>query len=279
MRVPEQLRETWRQDGQWLAELPQVVSDLAQRWNLVLEDPYDVALSLVVPAGDFVLKVNAPSHVEAVHEADALAHWAGSGAVRLVEHDSARGALLIERCRPGTRLWDAGEDELAVTAALLPRLWREPSETHPFELLVDEARSWAADVNDRYERAGAPFERTLLDYAADVFNSADRTARALVNQDLHGGNILRAKRETWLVIDPKPIVGEREANGVAPLRNAAFRGGPARVRDWLNALTDLGLDRERTRGWAVAHALAWGRSADDGWSPEHIAAARAILNA
>jgi streptomycin 6-kinase len=40
-----------------------------------------------------------------------------------------------------------------------------------------------------------------------------------------------------------------------------------RIRRRLDALSaDLGLDRERIRRWAVAHALAWGL-ADDEWFP------------
>jgi streptomycin 6-kinase len=96
---------------------------------------------------------------------------------------------------------------------------------------------------------------------------------------LHGGNVLRTAREPWLVVDPKPLVGEREANGVALLRNAAFSGGVALVRDWLKMLTELGLDRERLRGWGVAHALAWGWSDDGGWSPRQVDAARSIFGA
>ena len=47
--------------------------------------------SLVVPAGDVVLKLNAPSHLEADHEADALAHWGGRGAVRLLAREISLG--------------------------------------------------------------------------------------------------------------------------------------------------------------------------------------------
>ena len=79
----------------------------------------------------------------------------------------------------------------------------------------------------------------------------DRTARHLVNQDLHGGNVLRAEREPWLVIDPKPLVGEREIDGVGLLRNARD------PRRWLDALAELGYERERLWQWGFAHALAW----------------------
>src|SRR5207302_6189029 len=41
---------------------------------------------------------------ESEHEANALAAWGGNGAVRLIDYDAERRALLIERCEPGTPL-------------------------------------------------------------------------------------------------------------------------------------------------------------------------------
>ena len=196
----------------------------------------------------------------------------------VVARDDERRALLIERCRPGTRLWDAGVDQAAVAAGLLPRLSIEPAEPHPFRLLADEGERWAEAVPRRYELGGRPFERRLLSLAVDVFRSADRGAAFLVNQDLHGGNVLRAEREPWLVIDPKPLVGERELDGVGLLRNAVD-GGAQAMRRWLDVLAGLGLDEERLRGWGVAHALAWGWDDRDGWSGHAVEAARAIAAA
>ena len=100
-------------------------------------------------------------------------------------------------------------------------------------------------------------------------------AAYLANQDLHGANLLQAEREPWLVIDPKPLVGEPELDAVG-LRCAVWRGQS--LIHWLDVLTALGLDRERMRGWGVAHALAW-------WTRtrplvgRELAAARAILAA
>ncbi len=278
MQVPQALREEWAREAAWLAELPRLADECAERWGLELEAPVDTPHSLVVPAGDVVLKLNAPGHFEADHEAEALGRWAGRGAVLVVARDDERRALLIERCRPGTRLWDAGVDQRAVAAELLPRLWIEPAEPHPFRLLADEGERWAEAVPRRYELGGRPFEPRLLSLAVDVFRSADRSAAFLVNQDLHGGNVLRAEREPWLVIDPKPLVGERELDGVGLLRNAVD-GGAQAMRRWLDVLAGLGLDEERLRGWGVAHALAWGWDERDGWSRRAVEAARTIAAA
>ncbi len=280
MRVPQALAEEWQHEPEWLAGLPRVAAECAEMWDLRLEAPIDTPNSLVIPTGEAVLKLNAPSHFEADHEAEALARWGGAGAVRLLASDEARRALLCERCRPGTRLRDATVAETTVVGELLPRLVLEPESPHPFRRLADEARRWAEEVPRRYQLGGMPFERSLLDLALDTFRSADSRASYLVNQDLHAGNILHAEREPWLVIDPKPLVGERELDGVGLLRNAVGEAEPrASARRWLDTLADLGMDRSRLRDWAVAHALAWGWDVRSGWSHWSIEVARAIESA
>lgn len=282
MRIPQALREQWYGEPDWLAELPRLADDCAGLWNLVLEEPFETPHSLVVPAGEVVLKLNAPSHVEAEQEADALATWGGRGAVRLVARDDDRRALLIERCEPGVRLWDAADDALAVVGGLLPRLSIEVTGSHAFGLLADESARWAEEVRDRYELAGRPFEQSLLERALEVFHTVDGSASFLVNQDLHGGNILCARREPWLVVDPKPLVGERELDGVGLLRNAdrdPSHSPAASVRRWLDVFGELGFDRDRARGWGVAHAIAWGWDERDGWLPDMIETARVIATA
>jgi streptomycin 6-kinase len=276
VRLPPALVATWRDEGAWLEVLPALASACAETWGLALEEPVDTPRALVVPAGDAVLKLNAPSHSDADHEADALDTWDGHGAVRLLARDDARRALVVERCRPGTILATLHPEAPTLVAGLLARLPRTAGAAAPFRLLADEADRWRTVVPCRWEAAGRPFEQALLDRAVAVFASVDRSARALVNQDLHGWNVLAARREPWLVIDPKPLLGELELDGVGLLRNAAFAGGTTEVRRWLDALVGLGLDRDRLCGWGLAHALAWGTDDEGRWSEASVDAARAI---
>lgn len=213
-----------------------------------------------------VLKLNFPEP-ESEHEATALDHWDGYGAVRLLAHDPERRALLIERCEPGTRLWELGDEDEAnrIAAKVLRRLWRPPSSGHPFRLLADEAAQWAEKLSSDWRRLGCPFERDLIDEAiAACCELGPGVGEAVVlHQDLHGGNVLRSADRGWLAIDPKPLVGQREFDAAPLLRDRRWElrepSARRRVRRRLDLLVqELGLERERMRRWGIAHALAWG---------------------
>jgi streptomycin 6-kinase len=100
----------------------------------------------------------------------------------------------------------------------------------------------------------------------------------LVHQDLHADNVLAAEREPWLAIDPKPLVGEREF-GLAPIIRSFELGHDEReVVGRLDRLTgELGLDRERARGWAIGQTIAW--SFDREFHASHLETARWLLQA
>jgi streptomycin 6-kinase len=225
-----------------------------------------------------VLKVQDP-HRESEHEAEALELWEGEGAVRLLAHDPEEHALLLERCVPGTPLSAAGaEPALDVFVELLPRLWKPAGA--PFRPLAEEAEWWLESLPSNWERFGRPFERRLLDAGIEALRDLGTTQgeQVLLHQDLHGDNVLAAEREPWLAIDPKPLAGEREL-GLAPIIRS-FELGHSR-RDALRRLdmlsSELGLDRERARGWAVGQTLAW--AFDSSYHPTHVETARWLVEA
>lgn len=291
MRIPAGL-EWWRGESGgagWLDGLPRLVERCAERWSLRLGEPFEPAsVSLVVPAvlpdgTGAVLKLNFPEP-ESEREADALELWRGGGAVRLLDHDAELRALLLERCQPGTPLWhvEAGDEANRIAAGVLRRLWRTPPAGHSFRLLADEAARWAEELPRHWEQLGRPFERRLLDEAVGALIALGpaQGEPVVCHQDFHGGNVLRARREAWLAIDPKPLVGEREFDAASLLRDRRWellRPGAARaVRRRLDLLaSELGLDRERMRRWGIAHALAWGVS-DVKLEPDLIECARLL---
>jgi streptomycin 6-kinase len=273
-------RLTWveelPQGRAWLADLPRLLEECAEQWSLRLEGPIgDGFASLVVGAGDAVLKLQFP-HRESEHEAEALRVWDGDGAVRLLAHDPERHALLIERARPGTHLTAAGQEAaLDVFVELLPRLWKPAGA--PFRPLAEEAAWWIDYLPRNWEHVGRPFERSLLDTVIETLRelSATQGEQVLLNQDLHADNVLSAEREPWLVIDPKPLAGEREF-AVAPLVRGWELGHSkaATLRRFDRLTSELGLDRARAAGWAAGQAIAWGID-----QPSHVEVARWLLEA
>ncbi len=218
---------------------------------------------MAVPAGAVFLKLNFPDE-ESEHEAEALDRWNGVGAARLLARDDERRALLIERLRPGKQLWELpDEDATRIAAGVLEQLWIPSAE--PFRRLEDLAADWVEELPRRQ------LDRKVVDRAVSFIRDAGPTQResVLLHQDLHGGNVLESSRG-WLAIDAKPLVGEREFDVASLIRDRRPTTNAVMERR-LDYLVDrLDLDRERTRGWAIAHALAWNGS------PEMIDCARRL---
>jgi streptomycin 6-kinase len=266
----------------WVAALPGLVARLAERWSLRVDQPFQpggmtawVAPARTPAGDDVVLKVGW-RHPESEQEADALLQWAGDGAAWLhAMHDEGQTiAMLLERCRPGTELRQTPEphqDE--VVAGLLTRLWREPSTGHAFKPLQEMCDQWA----DEYEAAPNPqLDAGLAREGVTLFrtleSSADRAV--LLVTDLHAGNILSAEREPWLVIDPKPYVGDPCYDPLQHLLNCSGRLA-ADPQSMVDRMAELcGLDRERVRLWLFARCVV-----ESSWWPAAADVARQLAPA
>ena len=242
----------------WLERLSDAVEGVCEAWSLRLGPPFDgdeVSAAWVAPVvradGTVaMLKLGMP-HFEAEHEIAGLRFWDGEPTVRLLEADDELNAMLLERCEPGTHLRVLPEPEQdVVIAGLLRRLWRVPPEPHPFRPLAEMTAAWAAET--RAEPA-AGIDPGLVREGLRLFEELPGTAPAevLLATDLHAGNVLRAAREPWVVIDPKPFVGDPAYDASQHLVNCERltvdpRALVARLADLLE------VDRERVRLWTFA---------------------------
>lgn len=96
----------------------------------------------------------------------------------------------------------------------------------------------------------------------------------LLATDLHAGNVLRAEREPWVVIDPKPFVGDRAYDLTQHLMNCAVRLHED-PRGLIERGADLAqVDTMRLQLWVFARAAA---DPKDDWSkPPWIDIAKAL---
>jgi streptomycin 6-kinase len=266
-------------EADWLARVPDLVRECAEEWALRLGEPYVAGAGGHTTRAELsdgtpvVLKVSLP-HREGEHEPDALELWDGDGAVRLLARDDSRSAMLLERCEPGTPLSSLElEPALDVLIGLLPRLWKSAGE--PFHTLVDEAAWWLEYLpRDRHPEV----EPRLVDAAVDALSSLAPTQgeQVVAHQDLHGDNVLAAQRQPWLVIDPKPLLAEREFGVAAIVRSPELGHAKRAVLRRLDRVSaELGLDRERVRGWTIGQTIAWSGCSD--YVAEHVEVVRWLL--
>lgn len=270
--IPEKSAEFAASHGEsgaaWVARLPELVATYGRRWNVVVQEPLAASGSAAwVGAGtrdgvEVVLKIAWP-HKEAETEAAGLRFFDGRGAARLLEADGREFALLLERCSPGDPVWElAFDDANDVAAALLQRLWRVPEGTvGPITTLAATVEEWNASYATERQAYPPKLVAEAARRGTELASSASELV--VVHGDFNPFNILRAQREPWLAIDPKPLLGDPAYDLAQYLANyselAAGSGDPkAFFRDAIAFFSGaLGLDRYRIAAWAFVKAIGW----------------------
>jgi streptomycin 6-kinase len=246
----------------WLDRLPAAVDALQAKWLLTVGAPFeDARCAWVAPVNledgsSAVLKIGMP-HMEGAHELHGLRFWDGEPTVRLLQADEEIGAMLLERCVPGTGLRTLPDSEQdGIIARLLRRLWREPPAIHRFRPLSEMTGYWIRETLqyiDKWPDTG--LVRAGLDLLDEL--SRPRSGESfLLATDLHAGNVLRSQRQHWLVIDPKPFVGDPSYDATQHLFNCRNRL-LADPRGTIERFADLlGVSGKRVELWMFARAAA-----------------------
>ncbi|MFE5776419.1 aminoglycoside phosphotransferase family protein [Brachybacterium sp. NPDC056505] len=246
---------------------------------------------------DLVLKV-AWAHEEARDEALGMSIWSSGQdsereeprpivpPVLEARREGALSVLLMERVRPGTTLARSGlprQQEDEVVAGLLRRLWIPAGDLpgapeHGFRPLANMCAWWADEAAERLARESRGLPEELVRRGLDMFRALPRehgVPEVLLATDLHHHNVLAAGGEgpdhggSWLVIDPKPYVGDPHYDLLQHMFNAEDRlvEDPSGFSARMARLT--GLDPERTVRWLLARCVQE--------APGSAAAARAAL--
>ena len=261
--------------AEWLNRLPEIISRCEERWAIKLGPPFPglqvnwVAAATCGDGTPAVLKLSFPEDREFRKEAKALRLFDGRGVARLLRLDLGAGAMLLERLEPGTPLTTVQDDEEAtlIAADVLGQLWRAVPPEHPFPLVSDWTRGLER-LRRHFGGGTGPMPSALVERAEALFAELipSQAEPALLHGDLHHSNVLAARRQPWLAIDPKGVVGESAYDTGALLRNPVElldtpHPGKVLGRRIDKVAEQLDLDPSRARGWGISQAVLaayWG---------------------
>ncbi len=211
------------QGTQWLRSLPDLVAHCAALWNLTdlvvgehLSYNYIVMAQRTSDNTPVVLKYSFDD-ASFAQEQQALEIYHGNGCVRLLAADATHKALLLERLVPGRSLSSLfpQNDNQAIedVVALMKQLHAVPL---PRTKTVQAIHEWLATLYHAHKEVGVYHTKKACLLAEQLL--ATQKATVMLHGDLHQGNIL-ASGSTWRAIDPKGVLGEREYEVGAFIRN------------------------------------------------------------
>ncbi len=256
----------WGDDGKrWCDALPSQIERYLERWRCEVEVALRGASTAYVArvrredGSPAVLKIAYP---EIRGELAALRAYGKSNTVEVYEGDTC--ALLLEWCEPGWSLRDVASTDRAfeVTIGLMRELW----EIEPVTGIGTLAQQCRRYVRFGQETLAERPDLVCSEYARGlaILETLSRVQgpEVFLHGDLHPGNILKSLRRPWLVIDPKPLRGER-AYETIPLILEAGREPPGhldekQIATRVNTVAaSLGLSPERIAQWGAARSCDW----------------------
>ncbi len=268
---------------QWLSELPQIIKEIAEKWQIKTKKPFEnlsynfVAACVFESSDEAVLKIALPlNNLEIFNEANYLQIQNGKGAARVLNFDESRRAMLLEKLNPGKplKMLFSGNESRTVEIAvgLIKKLLRRPPAGTEFILL----EKWFGNF---FERAvNTDFPTYYLSKTREIFDELSSSEKYLIHGDFHHENILSAEREPFLVIDPKGVIGNIGYEIAVFLNNHLWWLSPEKncvekleraVRQFSEAFD---ISPDHLKKWAFAQMVlsAWWTFEDNGenWESE-----------
>ena len=266
----------------FLQALPTLMDEAAIRWQLKNLRPadklsYNFVVFALLDGAEVVLKLGVPDR-ELTSEIHALRSFGGRGAVRLIDGDSGRGMLLMERLRPGSQLVSVDNDAEAtqIAADVMLSLLRPAPADNGLLQIADWFQSFQRFRSKNGGGTG-PLDGTLFKQAEKMAREilSEEHRPTLIHGDLHHFNILSSGGK-WLAIDPKGVIGPA-AYEVGPfLMNplgtlTKRKDAPALMESRLSILTSmLGIQKDRMRLCGITHAVlsaVWSIEEGGDWRP------------
>lgn len=203
------------QKGQdWFNNLPHIINYLCNHWHLkqinsVNNMTYNyVAKAIAQSSQPVVLKISCDEKT-ITDEKEALKHFAGVGAIKLIDYQEQFFAMLLEQAVPGISLKALYPEQINnVIEYYLQTAIKLHRKQLPTHYQFAHVREWLKSIDHCHSDR---MPNNLLKKAKILKDQLLRTSnqQILLHGDLHHDNVLQHGDE-WLVIDPKGIIGEPE---------------------------------------------------------------------
>ena len=264
------------QGARWLDCLDANVQELERDWGFRAgaalrggSDSY-VAEATMSDGGVAILKLALPGSA-AAHQIETLLLADGRGYVRLLRHDVARQAMLMERL--GAPLAELGlpvRTQIEIICGALLLGWEVPADPR-FLSGSEQARGLGEFIAAGWVECGRPCSERVIDRAlsfADTRAAAfDPERSVLVHGDAHAANTLLAfgpgarADAQFKLVDPAGLFAERACDLAVPMRGWSrelLEGDTARLgRERCELLSELtGVDTQSIWEWGFIERVS-----------------------
>lgn len=253
----------------WLDKIPEIIEEYEKKWSIKILPPFHLSYNYVAPAirsngQHLVLKIGFPGDIEFEIEIEALKAFNGDGVISLFDFDTKNNVMLIERAEPGIPISQIEDDEVSTKTiiSLMKKLWKPNPKNSIFPTLKDFFKAFDR-LRTKYHGKTGPLPEKIISAGEELYKHLIRTSSEafILHGDLHHDNVLSAKREPYLAIDPQSVIGEKAHETAAMLRNPQSKlhkfKNPKQVLLTRIAILseELDINRERIRQWGIAQTI------------------------
>ncbi|MET3728377.1 streptomycin 6-kinase [Fictibacillus halophilus] len=248
--------------SEWLNNFAGLIADCEEMYGLHIKQPFNLSYNFVAPAttsegSEVVLKVVVDLK-EFEAELRSLKLLSGESTVKVLAFDSERRIMILERIQPGQTLAEIEDDDKAtlIAANVMKKLMIPAPVDSNLSTVLDREYTLKRiyqNYNSYQPVSKATIEEALF-ITKKLNSSIDKPY--LLHGDLHHYNIL-ANGDSWTVIDPKGLIGDREYEVVQYLLNKLPKYQVEEVTEnrvdiFVNLLN---LNKERLLLRAYSHAV------------------------
>ncbi len=210
--LKKNVTNVWGQQGKiWLEQLPAIIESLAKHWSLSKITPVKnmsynyVALANQNLKDPVVLKISCDTQL-VTDEYNALKHFNGNGAIKVIDFNKPFNALLLQQAIPGDLLKNHHTKNTAETISIYAGVVSSLTKLNQPNTSPTHVSKWCKAI-DRItdQRVDKRFIKKAKELRDFLLPSIQK--EYLCHGDLHLENIINHESQ-WLCIDPKGIVGE-----------------------------------------------------------------------